>query len=99
MDTSQEALGVRWMCCEGAAVGSEGVCLSQELLILQMVALEQNWHLQTLDTKLSKQGHGITFDKWNCHPLSLWRRKPNIFSHFWEPIELCEGFLFSRYTT
>lgn len=38
-----DGCGVR-SCC-----GSEGVCPSQGLLILLMVALEQNWHLQTLN--------------------------------------------------
>lgn len=83
-DTSGEAQRVKRMWCEGAAVGSEGVCPCQD--ILQMVALEQNWHLQTLDMELSKRGHGITPDKGNCQPLSLGEKETQHFPQFCEPV-------------
>lgn len=63
-------------------MGPEGLCPSQELLILQMMALEQNRHLQILDMELSNQEHGITLDKWKCQPWSLGKEETQHFFPF-----------------
>lgn len=59
------------------------VHVAQELLLLlQMVALERNWHLQTLDMQPSNQGHRITLDKGNCQTLPLGEKQTKCFLTF-----------------
>lgn len=75
-DTSQgvwgrscSSLGQRWAWAVNPGSGNKRLCTgtAQELLLLlQVVAFEQKWHLQTLDMQLSNQGPRITPDRGNC---------------------------------
>lgn len=66
---SCSSLGQRWAWAVNPGSGNKRLCTgtAQELLLLlQVVAFEQKWHLQTLDMQLSNQGPRITPDRGNC---------------------------------